>query len=94
MQAVNEVGSRGRVQYVFPKQAKCIIYLICSVDKDPNFSSANYLYSYKKWDGYGCRHCFCLDESVGPYRVVKYPSLSEVLVPVCKMIRFPQDFSP
>lgn len=58
------------------------------------FSSANYLYSYKKWDGYGCRHCFCLDESVGPYRVVKYPSLSEVLVPVCKMIRFPQVFSP
>lgn len=37
MQAVNEVGSRGRVQYVFHKQAKCIIYLICSVDKDPNF---------------------------------------------------------
>lgn len=37
MQAVNEGGSKCRVQYVFHKQAKCIIYLICSVDKDPNF---------------------------------------------------------
>lgn len=79
----------------FINEQNAWLNLICSVDKVPIFFKCQlFVFIQKVGWIYGCRHCFCLDERVGPYWVVKYPSLLEVHVPVCKMIRFPQDFSP